>query len=272
MFRYGYLHALVVQKSDGSVLYTAGSLGKDPALISGYVSAFASMDKEFVIASDSTVKGYRSRFHNIGNILLLIGGDDKVIAYMVYAEVNPHLIDELQEVLRIIFGMFTRLVLDHLSEEELELGIIPDDLINEFEEKLFSFFLTSKFFEYARLSDLFITSEIGFRLLTFVVNKLYEKISESLGRDVFWILLESATNLARSDIEFHNIIKFNEDENKVELKVPKNIPSDFYIIQLCKVLYEMRRLVQNALGKNLLEENLIFEGVGKIVRIEASSN
>ncbi len=264
LFNVGYLHALVVQKTDGSVLYSAGSIGKDPALIAGYVSAFTSMDQEFVIAGDISNKGYRSRFYHLGNVLLLIGGDESLIVYTVFAEVEPDLIDELQDILKEIFELFVKVALEGLSEEELDLGIVPEDRIEKFEEELFKFFLSKKFIKYARLSDLFIGSETGPRVVKFFLKNLYNKIKVALGKHTFWVVIETATKISSSDVRFHDVIKII-DEEKINLIIPKNIPSDIYYIQLCRMLYNARILVQGAIGKKVLEEGILFEGAGRFV-------
>ncbi len=253
------LHALNIVKRDGSTIYSAGNIGKDPTLISGYVSAFSSMEKEFIITNKNNEKKISSQFHRIGDVLMIIVGDDELITYGIFGEVSVEKIDELTEIIYEIHKIFEKNVWSKLEEDKKDIGIVTPEIIGSFENELFSFFTSKKFRDIVALSPLFLNSETGYYAVLWYMNSVYRKISKSLGSNAFWAILHRIKKILRLDIDPDLIIKFKEKE--IELIKPKEMSAENFIGILSELIYELMVNIQEKFGRRILEELIVFGGI-----------
>ncbi|MGQ4892922.1 MAG: hypothetical protein ACP6IP_10650 [Candidatus Njordarchaeia archaeon] len=264
-----FLHAAVVQKVDGSVLYAAGNIGRDPALISGYISAFHSMDREFKINRGEEEKVI-TRFHFIGDVLLIITGDEEVTLYTIFNEVIPDLIDELQDFNKKLFYKFAKIVWRKSSDEDKDLGILPFDLLSKFEKEFFELCISIPWSNLIRFSQYFLHSDSGFNLVIYLLNKVGRKIINTLGVNAFWLLIEGVLKEDKLDPMLKKAIKIKNmgDANPlIEAVKPKKLSEIDFVFIISRILNLVHYRIKRALGEKVLGELNVLSGVSNVPRI-----
>ena len=263
MSNIAYLHAIIAQTVEGAVLYTGGDIGRDPALISGYISAFHSMDREFIITRTSTNKGFITRYHFIGDVLLIITGDDEVTVYSIFSEVVPDLIDELQEFNKNIFISFRKDIWEKHSDDARMLGIIPSEALAKFEVKLFRLTMSPPWREFISFSHLFLQSDTGQNLILYIMERIANKIFTSIGENAFWLVLESVVRENKIDLLIRRLLRIERSDGKIKVEILKNpkLNEREIVILLCKLMYDIYIKMKGTLGKNVLDELIVLKGV-----------
>jgi len=261
-----YLHALVAQKRDGSVLYIAGDIGKDPALIGGYISAFYSMDTEFKVYGTNERK-IKSQYYQIGDVLLIVVGKDDLTIYTIFDQVITDLIDDLVEFTKKILLIFEKYVWNKMNEGEKEMGVIPEDLVRDFEKEFYSLCISTPWRKFISFSPLFLRSESAIGLALFMLYRFTKKIVSSLGPSGFWLLIESMIKQYRIKPILRKILRENvkdKYDSSINIKYLKKVNLQDFVITILSIMYNASIKLREVMGKNILLEFDTLRGIKNV--------
>ena len=267
---FAQLHAVVAQTKEGSVLYYLGNLGKDTSLVSGYISAFYTMDSEFKV-NNVNYSGIKYQFYKIGDVTLIVTGMDKLTVYTVFNEVEADLIDELVEFTKMILNLFKKEVWEELGEEHKNLGVIPPDILEKFENHLFSLVISKPWCGIIYFSQLFLSSDAIHSLALFMLDKFMKKILKSFGISGFWSLIDSIIKSEQIKPIFRKIFRpsLKGRDSIVNVQYLKNINLHDFSLTTLYVLYRAVEKIRDVINKNVLNEFNVLRGVTEIVLPES---
>ncbi len=176
------LDALVFQrKSDGNVILSCGLAQKDLDLLANLLSALRDLSSE---AISNENKEFNVTFHHFGGyFIFLLAKDDFYVGVII----QPIGLDQISEVGGIfsfasqIADVFRNVVWNNLSEDEKDLGLIPETLVFEFERAMTEFIISRGWSERIKLSERFIASRTGVTVIKTLYNILTKKLERVLG-------------------------------------------------------------------------------------------
>ncbi|MEX2688909.1 MAG: hypothetical protein ACP6IQ_01715 [Candidatus Njordarchaeia archaeon] len=221
---YILIHSIVVQKRDGTVLISCGKTIKDPVLVSGMISALASIGEELVPEKqDLTKSEIEVRYHNFGRYMITLSLLDNLIIYIITDIVEPKLIDDLSEYIRELSDFFFKNIWVKYKDDNKILSL-PDQEIEKFEDIVVALILAKRWIDKFRFSDLYLKSSAGEKLLGILYSNFLKRFSYAFGISITQMLLESAQ---REIVSIENIaarIKIEQGRKK-EYKIIFRIAS-----------------------------------------------
>jgi len=219
---YILIHSIVVQKRDGTVLISCGKTIKDPVLVSGMISALASIGEELVPEKqDLTKSEIEVRYHNFGRYMITLSLLDNLIIYIITDIVEPKLIDDLSEYIRELSDFFFKNIWVKYKDDNKILSL-PDQEIEKFEDIVVALILAKRWIDKFRFSDLYLKSSAGEKLLGILYSNFLKRFSYAFGISITQMLLESAQ---REIVSIENIAARIKIERKKEYKIIFRIAS-----------------------------------------------
>lgn len=237
------LSSIFIQDENGNLILSAGSIGKDPSLITGYVSALEGMGKEL---SQRTVEDEEAKFkyHDFGeNLTLLMKKVNEVIFYIVLNRLPPDQVAFLKKFLSSLVELFAE-----CAGENFELPFSPllEEDFNAYTRKVALLLTRRPWFRKIRLTENYLLSDAGILLLKFLWKKVVVKTEHNLGKGVTELLVRKVNSKARAVVDSPTKVDLQRKEQKVTPKL--TFPSDkleesvyFYSIAFKYMLEKIRR-------------------------------
>lgn len=237
------LSSIFIQDENGNLILSAGSIGKDPSLLTGYVSALEGMGKELsqeVVGEEEA----KFKYHDFGeNLTLLMKKVNEVIFYIVLNRLPPDQVVFLKKFLSSIVELFVE-----STGEDFEPPFSPlsEEEYNTYLRKVALLFTRRPWFKRIRLTENYLLSDAGISLLKFLWEKLLVKTAQNIGEGITDLLVRKVNSEASDIMDYTTKVDLQRRRQKVKpnLKFPQSDLKEsvyFYSIAFKLMLEKIRR-------------------------------
>jgi len=249
------IYALVFQrKQDGNIVLSCGLLQQDPDLLANMLTALRDLSEEAV---DEKNKHVKITFHHFGGyFVFLLAKDDFYVS--IFTEPMPlERISEIGEIFSFaseVADIFKKVIWDNISEEEKELGLIPDSLVIAFERDLTDLVTSVNWSKKIKLSERFITSKSGINVLKTLYHKLLRRIENVLGSKLVKRFLDNIANMYRDESPVGELRLIRDVRVKPILIIPEDKGMSDGLRYLSLIYVTAIRRIKNAFISNALSD------------------
>lgn len=250
------IDALVFQRqSDGNVILSCGLAQKDLDLLANLLSALRDLSSE---AIGSEQRKFNVTFHHFGGYFIFLLAKDEFYIGII---TQPLELDHIVEVGSIfsfasqIADIFKSVVWSNLSEDEKDLGLIPETLIFEFERAFTDFIISRGWSERINLSDQFITSKTGVTVMKTLYSVLTRKLEKTLGPKLTVKLINAFREHYKAYYKSGDIRAVRNGRVKIVIILPEEGDEDKLpeaLIFLAKVYSSILNRIRDSLHKDAL--------------------